>query len=58
MKQLTNKKRRELNFNIGDLILVKLQPYRKTPFMGKAFIKLNRRYYGSYKILTKIKKVT
>lgn len=57
MKQLEDRKKRELNFNIGNFILVKLQPYRQTSITGQPFSRLNHCYYVPYKILAKIGKV-
>lgn len=46
MKQLADRKRRELQFQIGDQVSLKLHPYRQQTIFKRAHQKLARRYYG------------
>ncbi|XP_024017258.1 uncharacterized protein LOC112090357 [Morus notabilis] len=50
MRQQANKKRRDIQFKIGDLVLVKLQPYRQTTVATQLNSKLCRCYFGSFPI--------
>lgn len=54
MKQLADCKRRELEFQIGDWVLLKLHPYRQQTAFKWVYQKLSSRYFGPYKIVTKI----
>ena len=51
MKQQANKKRRDMTFKIGDLVMVKLQPHRQTTLVGRWFQKLYQRFYGHFSII-------
>ena len=44
-------------FKVGDWVLVKLRPYRRTSVAGKRVHKLSKRFYGPYKILEQIGEV-
>lgn len=55
MSHQANKKRTDVQFNIGDLVWVKLQPYRQHSIRGRhSSHKLSKRYYGPFSILEKI----
>nr|DAD38797.1 TPA_asm: hypothetical protein HUJ06_013119 [Nelumbo nucifera] len=54
MLQLANKNRSEREFQIGDLVFLKLQPYRQATVAGQPYHKLRPKYYGPYKILDRI----
>ncbi|PKA64490.1 putative mitochondrial protein [Apostasia shenzhenica] len=54
MKQQADKKRRDLQFKVGDRVLVKLQPYRQSSLKRQTYSKLRRRYYGPYEILERV----
>ncbi|GKD67424.1 hypothetical protein Tco_1309532, partial [Tanacetum coccineum] len=57
MEEKVNLKRREVEFNVGDKVLVKLQPYRQLTLARHLSHKLTKRYYGPYEILERIGKV-
>ncbi|KAH9687361.1 hypothetical protein KPL70_014745 [Citrus sinensis] len=54
MTQKANAHRRELQLNIGDRVLVRLQPYRQTSLAQRASQKLAKRYYGPFTILERV----
>ncbi|KAK9672899.1 hypothetical protein RND81_12G133200 [Saponaria officinalis] len=54
MKQLADKDRSEREFEEGDYVYLKLQPYRQTTVGGRGNQKLSKRYYGPYKVLKRI----
>ncbi|GKD06110.1 transposon ty3-G gag-pol polyprotein [Tanacetum coccineum] len=45
---------RELEFEKGDLVFVKLQPYRQTSVATRVSNKLSPRFFGPYRILDKV----
>lgn len=51
MKQFVDQYRTERNFDIGDFVYVKLQPYRQHSVVLRNTQKLAPKYYGPYKIL-------
>lgn len=53
MKKQVDKHRREVEFDEGDMVYLKLRPYRQKS-LAKRCEKLAPRYFGSYKILEKI----
>ncbi|OMO55704.1 reverse transcriptase [Corchorus capsularis] len=54
MKIQADRKRVEKQFTEGDLVLVKLQPYRQQSVVSRTSQKLSKKYFGPYKILQKI----
>ncbi|XP_062102916.1 uncharacterized protein LOC133813900 [Humulus lupulus] len=54
MQQQANKKRHDIQFQIGDLVLVKLQPYRQLTVAHRLNIKLCRRFFGPFEILARV----
>lgn len=54
MKQMADKRRKEMILVVGELVLVKLQPYQQNFISQKPFSKLNQKFYGPYKILSRI----
>ncbi|GKD31962.1 ty3-gypsy retrotransposon protein [Tanacetum coccineum] len=57
MEMQANRSRREVEFNVGDKVLVKLQPYRQITLARRLSNKLAKRYYGSFEILERVGKV-
>ena len=54
MKISADVKRRDDQFQIGDLVLVKLQPYRQVLVANILSHKFSARYFGPFKVLKKI----
>ncbi|XP_062085553.1 uncharacterized protein LOC133791649 [Humulus lupulus] len=51
MKQQTYKKRKDIHFKLGDLVLIKLQPSRQTTVVNRLNSKLCRRYFGPFQVI-------
>jgi len=54
MKQYADKKRRSIDFQVGDLVLVKLQPYKQQTVAKRLNQKLGLKYFGPFPILAKV----
>lgn len=54
MKYYADKRRSNRTFQVGDMVYLKLQPYRQTYVPLRKHLKLSSKYYGPYKILSKI----
>ncbi|KAK9155413.1 hypothetical protein Sjap_002893 [Stephania japonica] len=54
MKQQADKGRREVNFQIGDLVYLKLRPYRQMTVARRTNMKLSPRFYGPFPIVAKV----
>ena len=57
IKQQADKKHTDRQFNVGDLVYVKLQPYRQTTVANKRCLKLSAKFFGPYQILDKVGEV-
>lgn len=57
MKAYANLHRKPYKFKPGDLVFVKLWPYRQTSVAGKRFKKLSKHFYGPFKLLNQIGEV-
>ncbi|GJT28910.1 ty3-gypsy retrotransposon protein [Tanacetum coccineum] len=58
MKMQANRNRRDVEFRSGDMVLVKLQPYRQITLAKRYSNKLAKRYYGPFEVLERVGKVT
>lgn len=57
LKHYADLKRTEREFQVGELVLLKLQQYRQRSVRGATPSKLAARYFGPYRILERIGKV-
>jgi len=54
MKHQAAKKRRHVEYQLGDQVVVKLQPYRQSLVALWKHQKLGSRYFGPFSVLAKI----
>ncbi|KAL0319963.1 UNVERIFIED_CONTAM: hypothetical protein Sradi_5257800 [Sesamum radiatum] len=54
MKQQADRHRRDLDFSVGDWVLLRLQPYRQLSVQRRASQKLGRRFFGPFRILRRL----
>lgn len=57
MKAQADKHRSERQFEVGDMVFLKLQPYIQTSVAPRSNQKLAFKYFGPFKILSKVGKV-
>jgi len=57
MKRSVDTKRRDMNFQCGDWVMVKLRPHRQSYVSNTTHSKLAKRFYGPYQIMEQIGKV-
>lgn len=57
MRSYENSHRRELEFQAGDSVFLRLQPYRQVSLAGRTNEKLSPRYYGPFTIISRVGKV-
>lgn len=50
MKQLADAKRRDVQFAVGDWVLLRIQPYRQKTLFHRSSQKLSHRFYGPFQI--------
>lgn len=54
MKTFADKRRTNLNFDVGDLVWVRLQPYKQNSVRGHSSYKLSSRFFGLFLVIEKI----
>ncbi|KAJ8751836.1 hypothetical protein K2173_026032 [Erythroxylum novogranatense] len=54
MKSLADQHRRDVEFEVGDYVYLKLQPYRQSSVAFRASMKLSPRFYGPFRIIARI----
>jgi hypothetical protein len=54
MKAIADQRRTPHTFAVGDLVFVKLRPYRQVSVVGRRIHKLSKRYYGPFKLIKAI----
>ncbi|KFK22601.1 hypothetical protein AALP_AAs54367U000800 [Arabis alpina] len=54
MKQQADNHRREVEFAVGDMVFLKIRPYRQKTLARRANEKLAARYYGPYEVEAKV----
>lgn len=57
MKQQANKHRRNVQFELGDQVYLKIQPYKLQTLAKRTNQKLSPRYYGPFEVVGKISPV-
>jgi hypothetical protein len=58
MKLFADRNRTERTFQVGDRVLLKLQPYAQATVINRPYPKLAYKYFGPYKILDKVGQVS
>ena len=57
MQQSANLHRRDVSYNIGDYVFVKLRPYHQQSLCSRLNEKLSPRYFGPFEVLHQVGKV-
>nr|XP_034886896.1 uncharacterized protein LOC118027607 [Populus alba] len=54
MKSRADLHRREITFEVGDYVFLKLQPYRQKSVAFRSSLKLSPRFFGPFKVLARV----
>lgn len=54
LNRIIDKRRFEWEFVVGNLVYLKLQPYKQTNVTSRKSFKLNPRFYNPYRVIQKI----
>ncbi|KAK9111860.1 hypothetical protein Scep_019379 [Stephania cephalantha] len=54
MKQQADCHRRDVSFEVGDLVFLKLKPYRQLSLSRGSYSKLGQRFFGPFKVLSRV----
>lgn len=54
MKHYADKKRSERTLEVGDMVYLKLQPFRHTTLSVHRYLKLHSKYYGPFRVTEKV----
>lgn len=57
MKKYADRKRTERILEVGDMVYLKMQPYRLNAFGLRTHIKLQSKFYGPFRIIARIGQV-
>ncbi|KAJ1275228.1 hypothetical protein BS78_05G120600, partial [Paspalum vaginatum] len=57
MKLYADRNRVDLQFSVGELVLLKMQPYTRSSLANRPYPKLAFKYYGPYKVLEQVGQV-
>ena len=54
MKQYADKDRQDHHFQVGDFVLVKLQPYRQSTVAHRLKSKMSKHFFGPFRVIAKV----
>ncbi|KAJ0668240.1 putative nucleotidyltransferase, Ribonuclease H [Helianthus annuus] len=57
MKSWADSKRREVEYSVGDLVYVRLQPYRQSTVVTRSSAKISPKFFGPYRVLERVGQV-